>query len=111
MTGREKLRRKPRNNPKDATMREVETLLTYFGFTLARIKGSHHIYEYVTGNVFRQITVPLHGRKVKKLYVKNVAALLDELFPDITEEMNEENDDQNIARLPRFAIYPRNHAR
>lgn len=66
MSKREKLRRKLRNNPTDATMEEVETLLTRFGFKLARVSGSHHIFEYEDEQRFRQIIVPLHGRKVKK---------------------------------------------
>jgi predicted RNA binding protein YcfA (HicA-like mRNA interferase family) len=63
-------------------MQDVGTLLVHFGFTLARISGSHHIYEYDDGQRFRQITVPLHGHKVKKAYVQQISELLDELFPE-----------------------------
>ena len=83
MSKREKLRRKLRNNPAGATMTEVETLLLQFDFTLARISGSHHIYEYDDGEHFEQIVVPLHGHKVKRIYVKQVAQILDELFPEV----------------------------
>lgn len=57
-------------------------LLMGFGFTLARISGSHQIYEYAEGDIWRQVIVPLHGRKVKKLYVKKAVEVVDELFPD-----------------------------
>jgi predicted RNA binding protein YcfA (HicA-like mRNA interferase family) len=91
MTKREKLRRRLRNNPTDATMQEVETLLTRFGFTLARVSGSHHIFEYDRGGIWRQVIVPLHGKKVKKIYVRRAVEVLDELFP---EDVSESEDDE-----------------
>lgn len=93
MSKREKLRRKLRNNPENATMREVETLLSRFGFTLARISGSHHIYEYDAGDIWKQVIVPLHGSKVKKIYVKKVVEAIDELFPEEPEDQAEESGD------------------
>lgn len=92
MTRREKLRRKLRNNPAGATMQEVETLLKNFGFELARISGSHHIYEYDAGDIWKQVVVPLHGRKVKKAYVKQVVDILDELFPEDEDEGDEQEN-------------------
>jgi hypothetical protein len=53
MTKREKLRRKLRNNPAGATIQDVETLLTGFGFTLARVTGSHRIYEFEQGDLWQ----------------------------------------------------------
>ena len=88
MTKREKLRRKLRNRPADATMQEVQTLLSYFGFELVRTTGSHHIFEYDDGENFSQIVVPLHGRKVKKFYIKRISQILDEMFPE--EEKGDE---------------------
>ena len=79
---REKLRRKLRDAPANARMRDVEALLRGFGFTLARTKGSHHIYEYDDGEQWRQIVIPLHGRKVKEIYVKKVLEMIDGLFPE-----------------------------
>jgi len=97
MSKREKLRRKLRNNPENATMQEVETLLSRFGFTLARISGSHHIYEYDVGDIWKQVIVPLHGSKVKKIYVKKVVEAIDELFPEEPEDQAEESGDhENI---------------
>jgi len=93
MSKREKLRRKLRNNPENATMQEVETLLSRFGFTLARISGSHHIYEYDVGDLWKQVIVPLHGSKVKKIYVKKVVEAIDELFPEEPEDQAEESGD------------------
>ncbi|MBE2267083.1 MAG: type II toxin-antitoxin system HicA family toxin [Anaerolinea sp.] len=93
MSKREKLRRKLRNNPENATMQEVETLLSRFGFTLARVSGSHHIYEYDDGDAWKQVIVPLHGSKVKKVYVKKAVEVIDELFPAEPEDQVEESGD------------------
>jgi predicted RNA binding protein YcfA (HicA-like mRNA interferase family) len=96
LSKREKLRKKLRNQPVDATMQDVETLLRRFGFALVRQAGSHHLFEYDDGVQWRQIVVPLHGRKVKQVYVEQVIALLDILFP--IEEMNTsevDDDDEN----------------
>jgi predicted RNA binding protein YcfA (HicA-like mRNA interferase family) len=86
---REKLRRKLRNNPQEATIQEVETLLFQYSFTRPRISGSHHIFEYDDGVEFRQIVIPLHGRKVKKVYIKRVVEILDELFPQPEDDSDE----------------------
>jgi predicted RNA binding protein YcfA (HicA-like mRNA interferase family) len=91
MAKRDKLRRKLRNNPTSATMQEVETLLLQFGFLLDRVSGSHHLYVYREGGVYRSIAIPLHGRKVKKVYVEKVTELLDQLFP-IKEEADDQDD-------------------
>jgi predicted RNA binding protein YcfA (HicA-like mRNA interferase family) len=93
MTKREKLRQKLRNNPQSATMEEVETLLHRFGFVLDRVSGSHHVFVYRQGILYRSITVPLHGRKVKAVYVQQISNLLDELFPKEKEDEEENSDD------------------
>jgi predicted RNA binding protein YcfA (HicA-like mRNA interferase family) len=90
---REKLRQKLRNQPSEATMQDVETLLYRFGFILARVRGSHHIFEYDDGESILQIVVPVHGTKVKKIYVQRAVALLDNLFP--LEKSDEDEDGQD----------------
>lgn len=90
MTKRDKLRRKLRNNPNDATMQEVQTLLKRFGFILDRVSGSHHLFVYEQGEIYRSISIPLHGRKVKRVYVERATDLLDELFPEDGEESADE---------------------
>ena len=70
MSKREKLRQKLRQQPADASMQDVETLLLRFGFILSRVRGSHHIFDYDDGKRFQQLIVPLHGRRVKKFYVE-----------------------------------------
>ena len=94
MSKREKLRRKLRQQPADASMQDVETLLSRFGFVLARVRGSHHIFDYDDGERFQQFIVPLHGRRVKKVYVEQIILKLDELFPEASEQ-DEDTDDEN----------------
>jgi predicted RNA binding protein YcfA (HicA-like mRNA interferase family) len=95
VTKREKLRRKLRNSPTDATMQDVETLLTRFGFVLDRVSGSHHLFVYKQGETYRAIGFPLHGRKVKRVYVERVTELLDELFPLEDDSLEEDVDEQD----------------
>ncbi len=76
-------------------MRDVQTLLQRFGFTLARTSGSHHIFEYDDGERFQQVVVPLHGRKVKKVYVRRVVAILDILFPVEEDDGGESGYEQD----------------
>lgn len=92
MSKREKLRRKLRNNPNNATTQEITTLLGYFGFELARVRGSHHIFEYQAEDVSVQIVISVHGRKVKRVYTINVIEIIDTLFPEEVE--GEEDGDE-----------------
>lgn len=45
---------------------------------------------YEVGEMYRSISVPLHGKKVKKVYTKQALDLLDELFPE--EETNDDGE-------------------
>jgi len=92
MSKRDKLRRKLRNNPRGIRFSDLETLLIQFGFILVRVKGSHHFFEYQEGDIKAIMVVPLHRNAVKAQYVKDAIALLDELFP---EEANQVQDDED----------------
>lgn len=91
MAKRDKLRRKLRNNPKGAKFTDIETLLLRFGFTLARVKGSHHFFQYQQGDIKAIMVVPVHGNQVKPQYVVDMLDLLDELFPEPDQEAEEDN--------------------
>jgi len=60
------------------------------------VSGSHHLFVYREEQTYRSIAIPLHGRKVKKIYVEKALDLIDELFP-IEGETNEEEDDEQDA--------------
>jgi predicted RNA binding protein YcfA (HicA-like mRNA interferase family) len=61
-------------SPKGATFDDIRTLLSYEGFKLDRITGSHHIFKKA-GITF---VIPVHGNRVKSVYVKRVIALIEE---------------------------------
>jgi predicted RNA binding protein YcfA (HicA-like mRNA interferase family) len=92
MSKRDKLRRKLRNNPKGVRFTDLETLLHQFGFTLARIKGSHHFFRYQHGGIYVIMVVPVHGNMVKPHYVKDSIELLDELFPEEIGSVEDDDD-------------------
>ena len=92
MSKRDKLRRKLKNNPKGVKFSDLETLLVQFGFILVRVKGSHHFFQYQQGEIKAIMVVPLHRNAVKVQYVKDSIELLDELFP---EEGNQIEDDED----------------
>ncbi len=91
MSKRERLRQKLRSLPADADMRDVQTLLERFGFKFVRTRGSHHIFEYDDGKRSSQIVFPLHGNKVKRVYIRRVIEIIDELFPPEEEKTDDEN--------------------
>ena len=95
MSKREKLRQKLRQQPAEADMQDVQTLLQRFGFTLVRTHGSHHIFEYDDGKRFQQIVIPLHGRRVKKVYVERTVMILDELFPLEADTWSEDENGED----------------
>jgi predicted RNA binding protein YcfA (HicA-like mRNA interferase family) len=92
MTKRDKLRRKLRENPKNRTKQEIETLLGHFGFVLDRVSGSHHNFIVRIENKTHRLTVPIHGQAVKTAYVKQILEKIDELFP--IESSTEDDRDE-----------------
>ena len=74
MSKREKLFKQLLNNPHNATFAQVENLLLNEGFELDRVTGSHHVFKK------KDITfvIPVHGKKVKAVYVKRALELIGE---------------------------------
>jgi predicted RNA binding protein YcfA (HicA-like mRNA interferase family) len=60
--------------PKEATLDDIRKLLAHEGFALDRVTGSHHIFKKA-GVTF---VIPVHGNRVKSVYVKRVIALIEE---------------------------------
>lgn len=85
--------RRLKNNPVDVSFQDIETLLLRFGFQFIRATGSHHLYEYEQGNIWRQVIIPLHGRKVKSVYVKKVIEIIEELVSLGVDEISIETDE------------------
>ncbi len=80
MSKRDKLRRKLKNNSKGVKFSELETLLLAFGFSIDRIRGSHH--AFVDDEKQLTIVIPKHGNNVNAHYVKEAIEILDRLFPE-----------------------------
>jgi predicted RNA binding protein YcfA (HicA-like mRNA interferase family) len=69
---RRKLLDRLTNNPKGATFDDVRALLSYEGFLLDRVTGSHHIFKKA-GITF---VIPVHANRVKSVYVRRVIELI-----------------------------------
>ena len=74
MAKRTKLFEKLKNNPVGATFAQLEKLLKSEYFILDRISGSHHIFKR-RSVIF---VVPVHGGKVKAVYVKRLIEILED---------------------------------
>ncbi len=66
-----------------ANWQDVETLALRYGFTLNHVHGSHHIYVLIDENGDpHTFSIPVHGTKVKPIYVLNLVRLIDKVFPE-----------------------------
>ena len=61
--------------PSEQRFSFVERLLGSNGWRLSRINGSHHIF---TKEGRWPISIPVHGGKVKAVYVRKIQKLLEE---------------------------------
>ena len=74
MSKEQKLIAQLQSEPPEASFSDVKRVLKIFGFLAERSSGSHHAFRHPDGRI---IIVPLKsGRKVKRVYVKQVLALL-----------------------------------
>ncbi|ENX3710894.1 type II toxin-antitoxin system HicA family toxin [Campylobacter jejuni] len=71
MNNKEKLIKELENNPKNASFANIEKLLSWYGYKLVSIRGSH--YKFKKDN--KSIIVPLH-KPIKEFYVKQILKLL-----------------------------------
>ncbi|MFW6097569.1 MAG: type II toxin-antitoxin system HicA family toxin [Chloroflexota bacterium] len=81
MSRKQKTLEKIRQNPGHVSFKDLDKLLTWYGFSCRQPGGgsSHHIYKLkVSGRPFR-ITVPYHRPHVKRTYVQKVLNMIDEL--------------------------------
>jgi len=64
-----KLLKKFRNSPSSVSIQELIFFLSYKGYKMDRIKGSHFIFEKA---MQIPIIVPSHNGKVDKVYIKKI---------------------------------------
>ena len=74
MVDREQLRRRIAQHPNAVRFDELAELLTAYGWELARVRGSHHVFVKDGA----QLTVPHRRPHVLAVYVKRVPAQTEE---------------------------------
>ncbi len=74
MSQLEKLIEKIKRANTDVPLKDLEKILTTFGYEKVRQKGSHVHFRKKGAPFF---TVPTHEKKVKIVYVKEILKLLD----------------------------------
>jgi predicted RNA binding protein YcfA (HicA-like mRNA interferase family) len=77
MTKLEKLLKRIENNPKAVTMADLQTLLEAYGFRLARVKGSHYIFEHAGRD--ETLVIPYRRPYIKASYVKDALARVENI--------------------------------
>lgn len=64
--------------PVELRFQEVQTILYRFGYQLVNSKGSHFSFKK---KGFPRIIIVVHGKKVKKWYIKDMASVLITQLP------------------------------
>ncbi len=76
MSRRDKRDLKIRNNPHDVDFDDIGPWLADYGFSLHRVKGSHHIFIHPEGELLN--FQPDKNGKAKTYQVKQAIEILDE---------------------------------
>ena len=71
-----KLLAKIRQNTKNVSFGDLQTLLEDFGFELKRVRGSHHVFSGWIGSRRVRLVIPYRRPFVKDAYVKEVLELI-----------------------------------
>ena len=61
--------------PSEVRFTEVQRLILQHGWTLIRIRGSHHVFKNPDGSTY---SIPVHHGKVKPCYVREIKKLIGE---------------------------------
>lgn len=59
--------------PSEVRFAEVRKILEQHGWTLDRIRGSHHVFQKEGGG---SLSIPVHAGRVKPFYVRQVRRAL-----------------------------------
>ena len=79
MAKRHKLLDRMRNNPRSVSMRNLQTLLESYGFSLDRVSGSHYVFVGRVADEGITLVIPLRKPHIKIGYVQDVLAVIDRL--------------------------------
>ena len=91
MTKRDKRLQKLRQSPQHVSFAELKQILEEYGFTVARVTGSHHIFVAELGDQVWKLTIPFH-KPLKIAYVKLALVAIDEIRA-VLDSMDEEKSD------------------
>ena len=95
MSKKGKLYARVRNNQKNVRFGDFCTLMTYFGFVEARVRGSHHLYQHPKLDTVMNVQ-PKKDGLAKAYQVRQFLKLIDEydlsLDDDETNEQDENGD-------------------
>ena len=85
MSKREKLIEEMRNNPKDVSFDQLNTVLLYYGCTVRQPKsGSSHFY-YTHPAASEPLSIP-KARPIKAVYVKHAIKMIEEIEEALKNE-------------------------
>ena len=94
MSKNQKRLEKMRNNPKNVSFGDAESVLLSLGFEEKRVKGSHHHYVIEVDGESHIQTIPFKRPHIGRVYVKQILALIDELgLSNVTEDEDEQDID------------------
>jgi len=75
MDKKDKLLQRFKDSPHNATFADLKELLISEGFTLDRTASSHHVFKKADVT----FVIPMHGKRVKSVYVRRAIALIEDL--------------------------------
>jgi predicted RNA binding protein YcfA (HicA-like mRNA interferase family) len=61
--------------PPEADFSDIRAILLYFGWQERQGKGSYVAFRSPDGA--KRLTIPIHGRRVKRIYVQQLCQVLD----------------------------------
>ena len=61
--------------PPEADFADVRAVLLFFGWQERQAKGSHVVFRSPDGR--ERLTIPVHGKRVKRVYVQQMCRVLD----------------------------------
>lgn len=74
MSSKDKFIKKIENNPKNVSIEEITKLLSWYGYEVVSITGSHHKFS----NGVDSIVVP-YKKPVREVYVKQILKKIKDL--------------------------------
>jgi predicted RNA binding protein YcfA (HicA-like mRNA interferase family) len=91
MNRRQKRRLRIARNPKNVRFEDLRRLLEDYGFDLKRTKGSHNAFVGYVGDEKVTVIIPFR-RPLRQVYVEKVLAILDEIEPLESDQLEEGDD-------------------